>query len=334
MRDEEHAMLLRTRKAFLNRQLSLVCSFMYLKAEGFMRITSHSKTSKWDYAPYAFVFLVAVCVRVFFLLWIDEHILFFKYPFFAEKLAGGKEIGSRIVDLSPFYLYFLTFLRKAFALDWAGVKLIQSFIGSFNTLLILAIGSRLFNRTSGILAALLYALYANVIILESTLEPAVFIILINLLIVYFLVIVKANNRSAFQIGGLLVMAGLFTGLSIITKSNFLLFLLLGIGWILFYPMGMPGTVRRWVRVMVFCGSAILVIMPVTLRNHIVLNDFILVTADAGKVFYHGNGKGATALEGINLPGYGREAGGDEPDYDHVIFRRQRHERQSCNWVRW
>jgi len=44
--------------------------------------------------------------------------------------------------------------------------------------------------------------------------------------------------------------------------------------------------------------------------------------DAGKVFYHGNGTGATALEGTDLPGQGfAEEGTDEPDYAHTLFRR-------------
>ncbi len=42
-------------------------------------------------------------------------------------------------------------------------------------------------------------------------------------------------------------------------------------------------------------------MPVTIRNYVKLNDFVLVTADAGKVFFHGNSNGASPLEGINLP---------------------------------
>jgi tetratricopeptide (TPR) repeat protein len=159
-----------------------------------------------------------------------------------------------------------------------------------------------------------------VIILESTLEPTVFIILFNLLMVYFLVLAREDTGSPARITGLIITGGLFAGLSIITKPNALLFLPLGIGWLLFFPTGMPTLCKKWVQVVVFCGSALLVVMPVTLRNYVMLNDFVLVTADAGKVFYHGNGRGATALEGIDLPDCGRDNNGVEPDYDHVIFR--------------
>ncbi len=143
------------------------CGFISFKMAKGMKIFSHSRTSGQDYTLYALVFLVAMGARIFFLVWIDEPILFFKYPYFADKLAGGKDIGDRIVDLSPFYLYFLTLLKKIFGLDWVFVKFIQSFLGALNSLLILALGNRVFGKTAGLIAALMFALYGNVIVLES-----------------------------------------------------------------------------------------------------------------------------------------------------------------------
>ena len=287
-----------------------------------MKIFSHSRTSDQDYTLYALVFLVAMGARMFFLIWIDEPILFFKYPYFAEKLAAGKDIGERIVDLSPFYLYFLTFLKTIFEIDWASVKLIQSFIGTFNALLILALGSRLFNKTAGFFAALIYSLYGNVIILESTLEPTVCILFFNLLLIYFLVLAKEKSSSPPQFTALILAGGLFTGLSIITKPNSLLFIPLGIGWLLFFATRDLPQRRRLIQSMFFCGAALVVVAPVTIKNYVKIDDFVLVTADAGKVFYHGNSKGATALEGINLRDHGGDdEGTGEPDYEHVMFRK-------------
>ena len=286
-----------------------------------MKIFSYSRTSDQDYTLYALVFLAAMGARIFFLIWIDEPILFFKYPYFAEKLAGGEDIGERIVDLSPFYLYFLTFLKKIFGIDWTTVKFIQSFIGAFNALLILALGNRLFNKTAGFFAALIYALYGNVIILESTLEPTVFILLFNLLSVYFFVLAKNDSRLPFQTVALLIAGGLFTGLSIITKPNSLLFIPLGITWLLLFPTASLTFRKRLAKPLFFCGAALVVVAPVTIRNYVKLNDFVLVTADAGKVFFHGNSSGASPLEGINLPdNIFLEEKGTEPDYAHVLFR--------------
>jgi tetratricopeptide (TPR) repeat protein len=268
------------------------------------------------------IFLIAFTARCLFLIYLDDPVIFFKYPFFADKLAQGIDIEERIVDLSPFYLYFLTFLKKVFDLDWTLVKPIQSFVGAINCLLVYALGTQAFRKEVGVLSALFLALYGNLIILESTLEPTVFVLLFNILCVYFLLQVKQAfsvlKRSLAFAGA----AGFFAGLSIITKPNFLLFLPLAAGWILFMLDRDVGIAHRLRVALLFCFVALLVVLPVTVRNYVKINDFVLVTADGGKVFFHGNGKGATALEGTGLPDEGfTEESEKEPDYAHVLYRK-------------
>jgi tetratricopeptide (TPR) repeat protein len=266
--------------------------------------------------------LIAIGARIFFLVWIDEPAVFYKYPFFAEKLARGVDIGERLADLSPFYVYCLTFLKKAFNVDWTFVKFIQSFIGALNCLLLYVVGSHAFRKEIGFLAALILSVYGNLIILESTLEPTVFVLLFNLLIVYFLLRMREDLASQGPRCVPPLLAGLFAGLSIITKPSSLLFLPLGVVWLLFCVDTTLAFQKRLSSAVLFCGAALLVVMPVTVRNYVKLHDFVLVTADAGKVFYHGNGKGATALEGTGLPDEGfAEERADEPDYAHVLFRK-------------
>ena len=287
-----------------------------------MKIFTHSKISDQDYTLYAFVFLVAIGARILFFVWIDEPILFFKYPYFADKLCQGKDIGERLIDLSPFYLYFLTIFKKIFGADWAFIKFFQSFLGSLISLLILSLGSRLFQKTTGFLAALIYALYGNVIILESTLEPTVFVILFNLLAIYFLFLIRDDFRSSSQFKVLALASGFFVGLSIITKPNALLFIPLGIGWLLFFSGGTLTVNKRLAQALIFCVSALAVVAPVTIRNYFKLNDLILVTADAGKVFYHGNSKAATALDRATLSDIDLIVErSTEPDFAHVLFRK-------------
>ena len=271
-----------------------------------------------DYSAYLILFLIALATRFFFLIYIDEPVVFFKYPFFADKLAGGIDIGERLVDLSPFYLYFLTFLKKVFHLDWNLVKPIQLFVGSLNCLMVYALGRRAFGKEAGLFAALIFAFYGNLIVLESTLEPTVFVLLFSMLTVYLLLEVKEHSGGVNKKWGYAAAAGFFAGLSIITKPNFLLFLPVGAGWILF----VGGRIVTRFQTLVFCFVALVVVLPVTVRNYVKLHDFVLVTADAGKVFFHGNGKGATALEGTGLPDEGfMEEAGAEPDFAHVLYRK-------------
>lgn len=281
-----------------------------------------SGKSAQDHKACLALFLMAFAARCLFLIYLDDPILFFKYPFFAEKLAQGIDIKERIVDLSPFYLYFLTFLELVFDLDWTLLKPIQSFVGAVNCLLVYALGCLAFRKEVGLLAALLVAVYGNLIILESTFEPTVFVLLFNVLCVYFLFRVKQNLGALKGCLAVGAAAGLLAGLSIITKPNFLLFLPLAAYWILFLKDGNAGLPKRLQAASLFCCVALLVVLPVTVRNYVKVNDFVLVTADAGKVFYHGNGKGATALEGTGLPDEGfMEESQEEPDYAHVLYRK-------------
>jgi tetratricopeptide (TPR) repeat protein len=245
-----------------------------------------------------------------------------KYPFFAEKLANGQGIGERLVDLSPFYLYFMVFLKKFLGLEWTSVKVIQSFVGALNCLLLHSLGSRIFRKEVAFLGAMIFALYGNLIILESTLEPLVFILSFNLLCIYFLLRAQDDPRAPGSVAGFVVCAGLFAGLSIITKPNSLLLLPLGAGWLFFFAERNGAILRRVKLTLIFCALALGVVLPVTVRNIVKLGEFVLVTADGGKVFFHGNGKGATALEGTGLPDEGfAEEGVAEPDYAHVLYRK-------------
>ena len=275
-----------------------------------------------DYSLHAVVFLVAICIRIFFLIWIDEPILFFKYPFFAEKLASGVDIGERLADLSPFYLYFLTLLKKLFLVSWTFIKCFQIFIGAINVLIVFAIGNRLFPRGAAFIAALMFAVYGNLIVLETTLEPTVFVLLFNLLAVYFLLLSGTESKSPIKYIFIILAAGIFAGIGVITKPNFLLFLPVGVIWLLFFRKTDFSFKKSLFHALLFLSAAFLVIAPITVRNYVKMNDFILVTADAGKVFFHGNSRTATAIVGADLSDDNPyENSSSEPDYAHVLFRK-------------
>ena len=278
--------------------------------------------TRQDYTLHAVVFLVAICTRIFFLIWIDESILFFKYPFFAEKLASGVDIGDRLVDLSPFYLYFLTILNKLFGVSWTFIKCFQIFIGAINTLLVFVIGNRLFKRSAAFIAALIFAFYGNLIILETTLEPTIFVLLFNLLSVYFLLLSGTESKSQIKGISIILAAGISAGMGIITKPNFLLFLPVGMTWVLFFRATGFGFKKNLFHALLFLCTAFLIIAPITVRNYLKLHDFVLVTADAGKVFFHGNSKTATAIVGADLSENSPYLNSSsEPDYAHVVFRK-------------
>lgn len=277
----------------------------------------HSKA----YFTALMLFLVAFGCRSAFLIWLDEPIRFDKYVFFAEKLARGESLGQRIVDLSPFYLYWMRILAPFLNGNWDAVKWIQAFVGSLVCLQTFALGTRLFGSAVGIIASLMVAMYGNLIILETTLEPTVFVLLFNAQTVYLLLTAGHPDDNGPGDRWRAPLAGLFCGLSIVTKPSFLLYLPLGMAWLLFLNRKTSAIRSRTRDAALYCVVSALVVLPVTIRNYFQLKDFVLVTADAGKVFFHGNARGATALNWTGLPDEGfLEEGAPEPDFAHVLFR--------------
>jgi hypothetical protein len=167
------------------------------------------------------VLFLASIFRLVFLTAFDSPFYFAKYPYFASQLSKGGDIGVRIVDLSPFYLYFLTAWHTCFGPSWSALKVLQSVLGVVNCWLIFRIGVRFFNPKVALIAGIIAASYGNLIVLESTIEPVVFVLTFNLLAVYFLSGIKDHASSVAPTAKTVLMSGFFTGLSVITKPSFL-----------------------------------------------------------------------------------------------------------------
>lgn len=264
------------------------------------------------------IFVLAFSVKFLIFSLITEPLIFYKYPYFAQLIAQGGDPGERILDLSPLYLYLNYLIFKLYGPNWEVLAIFQIFLGSLTCLLIFVIGEKIFGRTAGLVAALLLIFYANLTLIELTLEPEALVIFLNSLIVFFLLQIKEETKSGRALGKWLIVGGLI-GLAIITKPNALLILPIAIIFNCWVSSRSAFTIKSillmFLGVLIFLG-------PVTLRNYYKFNDFILVTADSGKVFFHGHGPGATGMERADLPQQGFvEEGMDEPDYAHALFRR-------------
>jgi 4-amino-4-deoxy-L-arabinose transferase-like glycosyltransferase len=181
--------------------------------------------------------------------------------------------------------------------DIEHLKLIQLMVGVLNCVLIFSVGKKIFSRAVAFMGALIYATYGNIIILETTLEPLVFVILFNLLSVFFLV--QSSERSTIRYFHVAA-AGLFAGLSVVTKPNYLLFIPVAIILLLLIQRNSHTLQKRIICSILFLGMASAAILPVTYRNYTRFHDKVLVTADFGKVLFQGNGKNANGLYRANL----------------------------------
>lgn len=263
------------------------------------------------------LFLSSLTLKLLIFFLITDPNVFGKYPFFAERLAHGDEIGERILDLSPLYLTVNRIFFQVYGKNWEGLAILQIILGSLNVLSIFFIGEKMFNKTAGIIAAVLLLFYGNMTLFELTLEPEAWAIFLNSLLILSLLWAGGETSREFRSWRFLV-SGILLGLSVCTKPNALLFLPLGGIWIWRKEFDIVSKLKAS---LLFIFGLALVLSPVTLRNYSQFHDLILVTADGGKVFYHGNGPGSTGMERADLPHQGfKEEGMGEPDSAHALFR--------------
>jgi len=270
------------------------------------------------YLPLLIIFLAAFSLKLTLFFSATEPVIFYKYPHFAQMIVQGSDIGERILDLSPLYLYVNLLFYKIYGTNWEMLAVIQIFLGSLNCAFIYLLGEKIFGKVIGYLAALLLFLYGNLTLIELTLEPEAFVLFLNTLAVLSLYHCReeaAWGRSYWS----WMVPGFLLGLSIVTKPNALLLLPLAVVWI-WLGRGRTGIKTQAALCLVLAAG--LVVLPVTLRNYIKFKDIILITADGGKVFFHGNGPGSTGMERADLPHQGfLEEGLGEPDAAHALFRK-------------
>lgn len=277
------------------------------------------KSLLWNnrYILFLLLFGAAASIKLSLFFSLSQPIVFFKYPFFADQINKGIDIGERILDLSPLYLYGMVLIQKIYGSNWEAMIVFQLLLGSINIIFIFLIGEKVFSRTVGIIAAVILMPYGNLILFEMTLEPDSFILFFNSLLV--LVLLWAKEKSALNpSSSAWFLSGVILGMSVITKANALILLPAVIGWIFWTISGRKEKFQY--SILILLGVSLMV-LPVTLRNYVKFHDSVLVTADMGKVFFHGNGPGATGMERADLPdqGFTEERGG-EPDFAHVMFR--------------
>ena len=97
----------------------------------------------------------ALVVKFLIFFLVTDPIIFNKYPYFAQKIIQGKDIGERLLDISPFYLFVNMFSYYIYGINWEALVIVQIIIGSLNCVLVFLIGEKLFGKLTGIIAALL-----------------------------------------------------------------------------------------------------------------------------------------------------------------------------------
>ncbi len=217
------------------------------------------------------------------------------YSDLAKRIAAGDGYPFAVFATNPFYPYFLGLFYKLFGEATLPVVIFQMLLGLGSLVLIYKIAKRLGGPTAGTAALLIGAFYRPLLFFEVFLLPTTAGIFVNLALVELLFRWEERRSSPLLFG-----AGLLLGVGTLVQGNLILLL----------PLLLAGLFLDRRRTRRASGAALLAvgfllpILPVTARNWIRGEDFVLVSSHGGVNFYMGNNEKARGVfsfpEGILL----------------------------------
>ena len=234
------------------------------------------------------IFFLAFLLRVIHLTAIQQYSPFFdvfpgdlgSYDRWATNIIEQGWLGQEIFYQDPLYPYFLAIIYKTIGRDFFWVYMIQALLGAATALVVFLLGSRIFNKATGIIGGLLYACFAPAIFFDGLLLKVSLAAFLFCLAVYFLV-----GKGLKEAGPSQILSGIFMGLATLTRGNFLLILpVIFVALVLNRQVDMK---RRLAMALLFVIGNLLVLVPVAARNYVVSNDLVLTTSQAGQNFYIG-----------------------------------------------
>ena len=204
------------------------------------------------------------------------------YTEMALDLAGGAWTGApEPFWQPPLYPYFLALIFGVGGENYYWPRLVQALLGAGSCILLLTIGRRLFAPGIALGAALGAACCGPLIYFDGELLPVGLAIFLNLL--FFLSVVRPPYGDSRR----WLLAGALMGLAALAVANILLFLPVVVWWLWRLEDSIPNADKAKRTALLLLGCA-LAIAPVTVRNHLVGGDWVLISHNAGINFYIGN----------------------------------------------
>jgi tetratricopeptide (TPR) repeat protein len=202
---------------------------------------------------------------------------------------------------APLYSHLLGVVYFLFGPNVLLARILNCLLGSLSCYLIARCGLLLGGLRVGLLAGLLAAVYWPLIYFDRELVSVSLELALNTGSLLALLI--AQRRPSYAP---LAFAGLFLGLSIITRPTVITLVPAIALWLWWTTQG----ARRWrswlTRCALFIGACALPIVPVTLRNYAVGGEAVLVATNGGVNFFIGNNPASD--------GFGAVVPGTRPDW--------------------
>ncbi len=210
----------------------------------------------------------------------------------------------------PGYPYFLAAVYKVAGSGYFWPRIVQLFIGMLNVLLAFFLARRYFGRVIGVVLAALMAVYWTFIYFETDFLEPVISVALTLGLVHVL-LAWTRKLKLWMIFG----AGLLLGLHALVRPNALvLFPVIG-AWSLWIHARRGGLRRSWLSLVGLALGTALAVIPATVRNYVVAQDFVLISSNGGINLYIGNNDRADGLVRGTIPGIGTL----DTSYDHLTI---------------
>ena len=288
----------------------------------------HIAQSKYALSPnwrqsVLLVFLLAIGLRlIHFSQSIDNPLLYMPvlderyYVDLGKAIAGGQLIGeNRVFFMDPLYGYFLAAIFYLFGDNLTTVRLIQIVIDAFNVILIYHIGTGIWKKEAGFVAALSYAVYPvaffySLLILKTTLSISM-LLFFTLFLIYTL-----GTKSVLN----WYLLGLIAALITYLRGNMILLVPLAILFI--SPFQRTGWGDFSKKSLLLILGFISLLSVGVFRNLWVSDEFVVLNSQAGRLLYScNNSRNLTGR--YNVPDFARP----NPVDSEIDFHREAERRK-------
>ncbi len=255
-----------------------------------MLLIDFLKGRRWEVAA----FLLPVLIRFIYLLELSAHPGFDSlmvdekwHWLWAQEILNNSFWGTGAYFRGPLYPYFLAGLIWITDSSVFWTKALQLLVCGGIGLLLFKLTRRVLTDTTAKVTVIIYGCYGTFLFYDSMLLVEILFLFFALWAIYRLVLVgKSGTVSQY------VVIGILLGLSALARPNILLVLPFIALWL--FWKGKKGNFNFASPVALALGT-ILAITPVTVRNYVVTDDFILISSQGGVNFYIGNNPDANGL---------------------------------------
>lgn len=245
----------------------------------------------------AAIFLISLLARALALWFFPETHLsdnaITAYLGAAQLLRTGEGMldPSYPVFAPPLYAVLIAFLQTLFGDGQLPIKFAQVTVDSATSVILFFIMKELFTARVGSLAGLVYSIYPFSIYASTYIgSETFFTFFLSIFVLLFIVAVKYQKWQFW------VAAGVTLGVTTMTRGTTQFFPLF-VGLLLFKSK--KGQLLRDMRnYLLFCFCFILILLPWTIRNYLVLHEFVPV-ATAASVFQQGSAERFLTIDGKN-----------------------------------